>query len=198
MKTGRQKNIVAGFKTIEEYKNNTDFFGCVVGRYANRISNGKFTINHKTYQLKLNDGINNLHGGEVGFDKKVWDVKNIINNKTQSGVEFGYISKDGEEGFPGNLNVSVTYLLNNENELIIQYKATTDKATPVSLTNHSYFNLSGFENDSINDHSLQIYAGEYTEKNKNNQPTGKFIKIDDTIFDFRSAKKIGADINDEV
>ncbi len=197
-KNGDIKNIVAGFKTIDDYKNNKDFFGCVVGRYANRIANGMFTIDDKRYQIKLNDGVNNLHGGEVGFDKKVWGVKNIINNETQSGVEFAYLSEDGEEGFPGNLKVSVTYLLNDKNELIIHYKASTDKATPVNLTNHSYFNLSGFEIDSINDHSLQIFAGEYTEKNEHNQPTGKFIKIDDTIFDFSPAKKIGADINDAV
>lgn len=197
-KFGGIKNIVAGFKTIEEYKNNKDFFGCVVGRYANRIANGTFTIDDKPYHLQLNDGVNNLHGGEVGFDKKVWDVKNIVETETQTGVAFYYFSKDGEEGFPGNLKASVTYLLNDRNELIIQYKATTDKATPVSLTNHSYFNLSGFENDSINDHSLQINAQEYTKKNENNQPTGKFISVDNTAFDFRSAKKIGTNINDAV
>ena len=197
-KSGTFQNIVAGFKTINEYKNNKDFFGCVVGRYANRIANGMFTIDDKTYQLKLNDGVNSLHGGEHGFDKQVWKVAKVISDETHCSIVFEYLSKNGEEGFPGNLNVSVTYLLNNKNELIIHYKATTDKATPVSLTNHSYFNLSGFEIDSINDHSLQIFAGEYTEKNINNQPTGKFIRIDDTIFDFRSARKIGADINDEV
>ncbi len=197
-KNGVLQNIVAGFKTINEYKNNKDFFGCVVGRYANRIANGTFTIDDKTYHLKLNDSENNLHGGEFGFDKKVWKLINIISNETQCGIEFEYLSKDGEEGFPGNLLITVTYILNDKNELVIQYKASTDKATPISLTNHSYFNLTGFENDSINDHSLQIFADEYTEKNKNNQPTGKFIKVDDTVFDFRSAKKIGAAINDEL
>ena len=197
-KDGALKNIVAGFKTINEYKNNKDFFGCVVGRYANRIANGMFTIDDETYQLKLNDGVNNLHGGERGFDKQVWETKNITNAEIQCGIEFEYLSKDGEEGFPGNLNVSVMYVLNAKNELIIHYRATTDKATPINLTNHSYFNLSGFENDSINNHAFQIFADEYTEKNKNNQPTGKFIKVDDTIFDFRSAKKIGAHINDNM
>jgi aldose 1-epimerase len=197
-KNGDIKNIVAGFKTIDEYKNNKYFFGCVVGRYANRIANGKFKINDKTYQLKLNDGVNNLHGGEVGFDKKIWNIERIINNETQSGVEFSYISKDGEEGFPGNLKASVTYTLNDKNELTIHYKAVTDKTTPVSLTNHSYFNLTGFENNSIFNHSLKIYSDEYTEKNENNQPTGKFIKVDNSVFDFRSAKKIGTNINDDV
>jgi aldose 1-epimerase len=197
-KGGTLQNIVAGFKTINEYKNNTHFFGCVVGRYANRIANGMFTIDDETYQLKRNDGVNNLHGGEFGFDKQVWETKNTISAATQCAVEFDYLSKDGEEGFPGNLNVSVIYVLNVKNELIIHYKATTDKATPVNLTNHSYFNLSGFQNDCINNHSLQIFADEYTEKNKNNQPTGKFIKVDGTIFDFRSAKRIAADISDEV
>ena len=189
---------MAGFKTIDEYKNNKYFFGCVVGRYANRIAKGKFKINYKTYQLKLNNGANNLHGGEAGFDKKIWNTERIINNETQAGVKFSYISKDGEEGFPGNLKASVTYTLNDKNELTIHYKAVTDKATPVSLTNHSYFNLTGFENNSIINHSLKIYSDEYTEKNENNQPTGKFIKVDDTVFDFRSAKKIGTNINNDV
>lgn len=192
------KNIVAGFKTIEEYKNNKDFFGCVVGRYANRIANGCFKIGEKTYQLQLNDGNNNLHGGTVGFNKKVWDFKQIISNENEAGIEFTYLSKDGEEGFPGNLEVSVTYLLNHRNELAIHYKAVTDKATPVSLTNHSYFNLTGFENNSILNHSLTIYSNEYTEKNEHNQPTGKFVNVANTVFDFRSAKKIGTDIDDEV
>ncbi len=196
-KTGKVKNIVAGFKTIEAYKNNKDFFGCIVGRYANRIANGTFKIGDKTYHLKLNDGVNNLHGGKIGFDKKVWDVKNIIRTVTQAGIELEYFSKDNEEGFPGNLKASVTYLLNDKNELIVQYKATTDKATPISLTNHSYFNLSGFENNSIYNHELKINAEEYTEKNKNNQPTGKFVSVDNTIFDFRSPKKIGTNINDD-
>ena len=192
------KNIVAGFKTIEEYKSNKDFFGCVVGRYANRIANGCFKIDEKTYQLSLNDGINNLHGGNVGFDKKVWNLQRIISDENEAGVEFSYLSKDGEEGFPGNLEVSVTYLLNHKSELAIHYKAVTDKATPVSLTNHSYFNLTGFESNSVLNHSLTIYSDEYTEKNKHNQPTGRFINVADTVFDFRTAKKLGTDINDEV
>ncbi|TKK64541.1 galactose mutarotase [Ilyomonas limi] len=197
-KNGDTKNIVAGFKTIPEYKNNKDFFGCVVGRYANRISNGCFKIGEKTYQLQLNDGNNNLHGGTVGFDKKVWNLQRIISNENEAGVELSYLSKDGEEGFPGNLEVSVTYLLNHRNELTIHYKATTDKATPVSLTNHSYFNLTGFENNSVLNHSLTIYSNEYTEKNEHNQPTGKFINVANTVFDFRSAKRLGTAINDAV
>ena len=197
-KKGKAKNIVAGFKTIREYKNNKDFFGCVVGRYANRIANGCFKIDEKIYRLPLNDGINNLHGGNIGFDKKVWNLQQIISNENEAGIELSYLSKDGEEGFPGNLEVSVTYLLNHRNELVIHYKAVTDKATPVSLTNHSYFNLTGFENSSVLNHSLTIYSDEYTEKNENNQPTGKFINTADTVFDFRSAKKLGTDINDEV
>ena len=197
-KNGKTKNIVAGFKTIPEYKNNKDFFGCVVGRYANRIANGCFKIGKKTYQLQLNDGNNNLHGGVVGFDKKAWNLQQIISNENQAGVEFSYLSKDGEEGFPGNLEVSVTYLLNQKNELVVHYRAVTDKATPVSLTNHSYFNLTGFENNSVLNHSLIIYSDKYTEKNEHNQPTGKFINVADTVFDFRSAKKVGTAINDAV
>lgn len=197
-KNGNKKNIVVGFKTPEEYKDNKYYFGCVVGRYANRIAKGTFMINGQVYHLKLNDGVNNLHGGEDGFQKKVWEVKNIIDDETQAGIEFEYISKDGEEGFPGNLSTNVTYLLNDKNELMIQYKAVTDKATQVSLTNHSYFNLTGFDNSTIYDHQLQINAGEYTEKNSDNQPTGTILKVDDSVFDFRSPKKIGANIFDEV
>ena len=195
-RNGVRKNIVASFKTIDEYRNNKEFFGCVVGRYTNRIANGRFTVDDITYQLELNDGVNNLHGGREGFDKKIWNVKRIIDHETECGVEFSYFSKDGEEGFPGNLKVSVTYLLNTKNELTIHYKATTDKATPVSLTNHSYFNLTGFENESVLSHSLHIYSSEYTEKNTQNQPTGNFIKVDNTVFDFRCSKKIGTDMND--
>ncbi len=197
-KSGVVKNIVAGFKTIEEYKQNTFYFGCVVGRYTNRIANGTFKIDDKTYHLMLNDGVNNLHGGKEGFDKKVWDVQQIISDETEAGVEFSYISKDSEEGFPGTLTVSVSYILNQKNELIIHYKAVTDKATPVSLTNHSYFNLTGFENDSVLNHSLTIYSDEYTEKNQHNQPTGKLMNVDNTVFDFRSEKMIGTDINNDV
>jgi len=193
-KNGNNKNILAGFKTPDEYKYNKYYFGCVIGRYANRIAKGTFMINGQTYHLKLNDGVNSLHGGEEGFHNKVWEVKNIINGETQVGIEFEYISKDGEEDFPGNLLIKVTYLLNDKNELIIQYKAVTDKATPVSLTNHSYFNLTGFENNNIHDHLLQINAGEYTEKNANNQPTGDILKVNDSVFDFRLPQKIGANI----
>ena len=195
-KNGIIKNIVAGFNTIEEYKYNPDYFGCVVGRYANRIANGIFTIDDKTYHLSLNDGVNSLHGGIPGFDKKVWDIQEVISCETEAGIVFSYISKDGENGFPGNLSVSVSYILNQKSELIICYKATTNKATPVSLTNHSYFNLTGFENDSVLNHSLTVFSGEYTEKNEHNQPTGKFINVANTVFDFRYAKKIGKEIND--
>lgn len=196
-KKGVIKSIVAGFKTIEEYKNNTDYYGCVIGRYANRITNGTFKIDDETYHLTLNDGVNNLHGGWVGFDKKVWDVHQVTDNQTEAGVEFSYISKNVEEGFPGTLTVFVSYILNQKNELVIRYKAITDKATPVSLTNHSYFNVTGFENDSVLNHSLTVYSDAYTEKNEHNQPTGRLIKVDNTVFDFRSVKKIGTDINSD-
>jgi aldose 1-epimerase len=196
-KTGNIKNIVAGFKTITEYENNKYFFGCVVGRYVNRISNGRFKIDDKEYQLTVNDSINHLHGGNQGFHKQVWNVAKLINDEKQASIKFHYFSKDGEEGFPGNVNVAVQYLLNNNNELFIHYKATTDKATPISLTNHSYFNLSGFETLNVKEHLLQINADEYTEKNNNNQPTGYFLNVNDSVFDFRSAKKIGTDLNDK-
>ena len=196
-KNGIIKNIVAGFKTIGEYKNNSEYFGCVIGRYANRIANGTFTIDDKIYHLPLNDGVNSLHGGVVGFDKKIWNVQEIISNEIEAGVVFSYRSKDGEESFPGTLTVSVSYVLHQTNELVIQYKAVTDKATPVNLTNHSYFNLTGFKSNSVLNHWLTVYSNAYTEKNEYNQPTGKIINVANSAFDFRAAKKIGTDISND-
>jgi aldose 1-epimerase len=190
-----EKNIVAGFNDIKDYEDNPYYFGCVIGRYTNRIANGKFVLNGKTIQLSVNDGINHLHGGFEGFNKKVWKLSNTEPVEDKISVEFEYLSRDGEEGYPGNLLVKIKYTLNNKNELSIEYNADTDKATPVSLTNHSYFNLSGFESPTIYEHSLYVNAENYTEKNVNNTPTGKMIPVANTPLDFRQPKKIGKDIH---
>lgn len=190
-----QKNIVAGFKDIKDYEDNPYYFGCVIGRYANRIANGKFILNSKNVQLTVNDGINHLHGGFKGFNKKVWKLTDSQSNDDQASVEFEYLSCDGEEGYPGNLLVKIKYILNSKNQLCIEYNADTDKATPISLTNHSYFNLSGFEMPTINEHLLKLNAGNYTEKNLNNTPTGKILSVVDKPLDFRQPKKIGKDIH---
>ncbi len=192
---GVRQNIVAGFNNIAEYQYNPDYLGCIVGRYANRIAGGRYSYNAKIINLSRNDGQNHLHGGVNGFNKKIWDVQSIIREKDCAGVVFHYVSKDGEEGYPGNLDVKVTYLLNQQNQLVIRYHATTDQATPVNLTNHSYFNLSAFSNPQINKHLLQINAAYYTESNEQSLPTGKILPVAETALDFRQPKMIARDLD---
>ncbi len=189
-----EKNIVAGFNDIGDYEENPYYFGCIIGRYANRITDGKFILHGKTIQLSVNDGRNHLHGGYNGFSRKVWKLINTQSNDKEAGVELEYLSFDGEEGYPGNILIKMKYLLNRNNELSIEYNADTDKATPVNLTNHSYFNLSGFESPTIYEHLLYVNADNYTEKNSNNTPTGSIIPVAATPLDFRQPKKIGKDI----
>ena len=193
-KNGSQKNIVAGFEDVNDYGDNPDYFGCVLGRYANRIANAKFTLDEKVINLSINDHVNHLHGGLDGFSKKIWNVDSIDNTGENISVVFDYFSKDGEEGYPGNLNVKIKYTLNAKNQLRIEYTATTDRATPVNLSNHSYFNLTGFAVPTINNHSLQVNAIAYTEKNTDNIPTGNIISLAGTHLDFTIPKKIGRDI----
>lgn len=190
-----QKNIVAGFANWELYTINKDYLGCVVGRYANRIGNGTFTLNGTTYQLTVNDAPNHLHGGWNGFSRKVWQLAGTIENENECGVVFEYASAEGEEGYPGNVIATVQYLLNNNNQLHIVYKATTDRSTPLNLTNHSYFNLTGFEDPTILGHYLQIVSGEYTEKSAGNTPTGVVKSVYDTALNFTNPRLIGIDIN---
>ena len=190
-RNGRKQNIVAGFRYLPQYESDHPYFGCVVGRYANRISKGKFALDGETWQLSLNEGSNHLHGGFSGFNKKVWRIEQEIETDEQCNVTFCYISEDGEEGYPGNLKVYVSYRLTHHNCLIIDYSAETDKPTIVSLTNHSYFNLSGFEQESIASHSLQIHADSYTKKNIHNTPSGEIKPVLNTPFDFTTPKRIG-------
>ena len=182
------RDIVAGFNNLEDYLKNDMYSGCLVGRYANRIANGKFKINGTGYNLACNNGVNHLHGGNKGFDKMIWDVN--INEPENPVLSMHYLSKDGEEGYPGNLNVRVDYSYTGDDELIIGYFAETDKATPVNLTNHCYFNLTGDLSKNILDHSLQINAGHYTAVNENKIPTGELKIVDETPFDFREAVTI--------
>lgn len=170
-------NIVAGYATPGEYEEDKGYYlGALVGRYANRIANGKFTIDGEEYSLPINNGPNSLHGGINGFNRKVWQVLEEINTDTEVGIIMEYTSKNGEEGYPGDLLVEVTYKLDTENRFTIHYFAYSDKATPISLTNHSYFNLNGFKTN-VTDHELKIYADEYTVKNENNVPTGELEKL---------------------
>lgn len=190
-KDGVKKNVVAGFAKPVAYADNPAYFGCTVGRYANRIAAGRFTLDGQVMQLPVNNGPNHLHGGVDGFHKKVWQVTGYGDNANEVWATFTYRSQDGEEGYPGNMDVSVRYSLDIDNYLWIEYSAVTDKRTPVSLTNHSYFNLSGFEQAQITNHLLQVNTGYYTEKSELNVPTGRILPVDGTALDFTEAKPIG-------
>jgi len=191
---GQLADIVLGHEKAEEYMPNPPYLGAIVGRYANRIANGTFTLDGKTYTLPKNDGPNTLHGGITRtFDKVLWDGEPL---KGKNGVAFTYLSKDGEEGFPGNLKVTVTYTLTDSNELVIDYQATTDKATPINVSQHSYFNLKGAGNGDILDHEIMISADKFTPVDKNLIPTGELRAVKGTPFDFTTSTKIGARIED--
>jgi aldose 1-epimerase len=193
-KNGKMGNVVLGYDSLAGYLQTANpYFGCLVGRYANRIANAKFTLDGKEYTLAPNDHGNTLHGGIKGFDKRVWKASDI-NTDSISSVKFTYDSKDREEGYPGNLHAEVVYTLTNENELKIEYTAISDKATPVNLTNHCYFNLSAGTDSTILDHELMIKAGRYTPVNDKLIPTGKIDTVAGNAMDFTSPKKIGKDI----
>jgi aldose 1-epimerase len=195
-KNGHKQNVVSGFCRPEDYLNTHPYFGCVVGRFANRIAFGKFELNDLEYQLPINNGPNHLHGGMEGFNKRVWSVKQVISHGDAAGVAFSYTSAHMEEGYPGTMEVTVTYLLNANNELILQYEATCDQPTIINLTNHSYFNLSGFSDASIDEHLLKINAENYTKKNAHNVPSGEITPVENTPLDFLEYKKIGENIKE--
>jgi len=187
-------DIVLGHESLEGYIPNPPYLGAIVGRYANRIANGSFTLEGKTYTLPQNDGTNTLHGGVTrAFDKVVWDGEAI---KGKTGVAFSYLSKDGEEGFPGNLKVKVTYTLTDNNELIIDYEATTDKATPINVSQHSYFNLAGEGNGDVLNHEVMINADRFTPVDKKLIPTGELRPVKGTPLDFTTPTRVGARIDD--
>jgi aldose 1-epimerase len=190
---GQLADIVLGHEAFEGYVPNPPFFGAIVGRYANRIANGTFSLDGKKYTLPKNDGPNTLHGGIKGFDKAVWDAEEV---KGKSAVAFTYTSKDGEEGFPGNLKVKVTYTLNDDNELLVDYEATTDKATVLNLSQHSYFNLAGEGSGDILNQELQLNASRFTPVDSTLIPTGELRPVKGTPFDFTTSTKIGARIDD--
>lgn len=192
-RAGTLGNIVLGFDTVEPYTKGLPFFGALIGRYGNRIANGEFTLDGKTYHLAKNDGPNNLHGGVNGFDKVLWKVVPFEDAKGP-GLKLTYVAADGEEGFPGKLTAHVTYQLTNDNKLHITYEATTTKPTPVNLTNHSYFNLTGDTEKPIADHDLVLNADKFTPVSKVLIPTGELKDVTGTPFDFRTATKIGARI----
>jgi len=190
-RNGKHNNIVAGYENISRYQDNPHYFGCILGRYAGRIAGAKFELDGNVFSLSKNDGMNHLHGGFEGFNKKVWKVKSFIQEDTGAGVIMEYLSPDGDEGYPGNLWVTVKYILDRDNKLKIIYDAVTDKSTPVNLSNHSYFNLGGFTSCDILKHSLQINAAAYTENDGHNLPTGRILPVEGGPMDFLCAREIG-------
>lgn len=195
-RSGKFEDVVLGYPGVEGYENDKAFFGGTIGRYGNRIARGKFVLNGTTYTLATNDGPNHLHGGIRGFNKRIWTAKDT-SSSTGAALTLTYLSKDGEEGYPGNLSVRVTYTLTDGNELKIEYSATTDKDTVVNLTNHSYFNLAGQGNGDILDHELMIRADRFTPVDTTLIPTGELRKVSGTPFDFTHATAIGARINQD-
>ncbi|WP_149499526.1 aldose epimerase family protein [Roseiconus lacunae] len=195
-KDGKLADVALGYDDIRSYTNAVDkpYFGAVVGRYGNRIAKGKFTIDGEEYSLPINNPPNSLHGGIIGFDKVIWDIQV---EESKNAVKLSYLAKDGEEGYPGNLSCSVTYTLTDENEIKVEYFATTDKATPVNLTQHTYFNLAGEGEGDILDHQLMINANRFTPVDETLIPTGKTPAVQGTPFDFTTAKAIGRDINSD-
>jgi aldose 1-epimerase len=190
-KNGKMGDVVLGYESLDGYtQTNNPYFGCLVGRYANRIANAKFTLDGKEYTLAANNKGNTLHGGLKGFDKVIWSVKSF----NDSSLSLSYLSKDGEEGYPGSLSVDVMYSLSDDNGLKIDYVATADKATPINLTNHCYFNLSAGTDSTILDHELKLNADKFTPVNDKLIPTGKIDDVKGTPMDFTTAKKIGKDI----
>jgi aldose 1-epimerase len=195
-RNGRLGDVVVGHETLAGYLTKSRFFGAVVGRYGNRIGNGRFSLEGHSYQLPQNNGSNHLHGGVKGFDKIVWEAT-ITRDPRGPSVVFTHTSPDGNEGYPGTLATRITYTLTEQNELVVDYHATTDKPTIVNLTQHSYFNLAGEGSRDILDHRLTLRADRYTPVDASMIPTGELAPVDGTPFDFRRETRIGARIDDD-
>ncbi len=193
-KDGNERDVVLGHDNMEQYKTNSGYMGALIGRHANRLHKGEFEINGCKYSAGINDGKNSLHGGIVGFDKKIWDA---VEKEDADGCSLilSTVSPDGEEGFPGNASVCVTYTLTKSNELKINYRAVSDKDTVFNMTNHAYFNLNGHDSGDICDHVLQLNSNFYTPNTDECMPNGEILSVMGTPFDFRIPKPIGSDIN---
>jgi aldose 1-epimerase len=193
-KAGKMADIVLGYSDVDGYVKNNPYFGAIIGRYGNRIGKGKFTLEGKQYSLSINNGENTLHGGAKGFDKVVWNAKEV-KSAGAAGVEFTYASKDGEQGFPGNLSATVVYWLTNNNEFKVEYTAVTDKPTVVNLTQHNYWNLSGEGSGDILSEELMLNADRYTPVDAGLIPTGELAAVKGTPMDFTKPAVIGSRIN---
>lgn len=188
-------DVVLGFDKLSQYETANPYFGAIIGRYGNRIANGKFTLDGKEVQVGISNGPHSLHGGKVGFDKKVWKAETSQLADGSVALKLNYVSPDGEEGFPGTLTCTVTYTLTPADELRIDYSATTDKPTVVNLTNHSYFNLAGDGSGPVSDHVLQLFCGQYTDTDKDLIPTGIIASVKNTPLDFQQPHAIGERID---
>ncbi|MCQ2342704.1 MAG: galactose mutarotase [Paludibacteraceae bacterium] len=189
---GEAKDIVLGFGTMDEWLQKETYFNAIIGRYANRIKDGRFSLDGKDYQLPVNNGTNSLHGGVHGFNEKVWEVV----GQSLHSVSLHYRAADGEEGYPGNLDIYVTYTLTRENALSIRYEAKTDAPTIVGLTNHAYFNLEGEGSGTVHNHTLQVFADAYTPFDDTACPTGEILPVEHTPMDFRQPVRVGDRIDD--
>ena len=189
---GNFADVLQGYETLDEWINGFPFFGAICGRYANRIANGKFSIDGIQYELPVNNGPNCLHGGPQGFNEQVFDIQ----SSEKSSLTLRYISRDGEEGFPGNLDFTVQYTLTDSNELVLNYRGTTDKATHVNICSHGFFNLAGCDHDDITSHTLMINSKQYTPVNEVQIPTGEIASVAGTPMDFRSGRVIGERIDE--
>ena len=194
--SGNFADVTTGFDYPQPYLDGAGYMGAIVGRYANRISGGKFSIDGIDYSLAKNNGDNAIHGGLVGFDKKIWDVEFLV-SLHDSKLKLSTFSPDGEEGYPGRVEVSVTYTLNDQNQLTIDYSATSDKATIINLTNHAYFNLDGHQAGSILEHEVMLNANHFTPIDESSIPTGVILDVAGTPLDFRQRKAIGLEIESE-
>ncbi len=192
-RNGNFADITLGFDNPEQYFSANPFFGTLVGRYANRIAGGRFLLDGQEYPLAINNGANAIHGGLVGFDKRIWQATSSSND-SEAELHLTLISADGDQGYPGTLTVNVTYTLDDGNRLTIDYQASTDEATIVNLTNHAYFNLNGHDSGSILEHEIMINADRYTPVNVNSIPIGEIVSVAGTPLDFRDPKPIGRDI----
>jgi aldose 1-epimerase len=192
---GKLDDVVLGYDSLDEYVRDTRYFGAIVGRYANRIANARFTLDGDTFSLAANDGVNHLHGGPEGFSHAVWSAE-PFETDSAAGVRLALTSRDSEGGYPGTVHVTATYTLTEDNELVVDFAAATDRATPVNLTQHSYFNLAGHDRGDILGHLLTLAASRYTPVNTTLIPTGELRDVTGTPFDFRAPAAIGARIRD--
>lgn len=189
-KFGMLENVVLGYNHEQEYESDTNFFGAIIGRVAGRIKGACFELNGKRYELEANDGRNNLHSGSNGFHRVIWEAEPFENDH-EVGIRLSYLSKDGENSYPGNVAVAVIYTLNNNNQLSITYNASTDQTTVITLTNHSYFNLSGNLKNTIHNHHVTMNSSQFVELNQELIPTGKLVDAQHTLFDFQEGRKLG-------